>query len=265
MKNEDFNLEDREIYKLLNSIKIEESEFEDMDEEVQKLQKERIKKNLNKRINSNNLEKKWGSKFKVLKVCCMVASVGFVSLIGIGTVSPAFAQNIPIVNSIVQYISDINKENIDYASYSQIINKSVTDNGVTVTINDVVADDSKLLIGYTIKSDKKLNNFFILGLGKFLTINGKVDGSSGGASGKNIDDYTYVGSEEISTELLGESEEVNVDLNITEIGTDIKGNWNFAFSVSKIVSIKIASTPASISASICSLYASTKSSKLTAR
>ena len=115
-----------------------------------------------------------------------------------------------------------------------------------IILNDVIADDSKLIIGYTIKSDEKLNNLGMLGLGRFLSINGKVDGSGGGASGYNTDDYTYVGSEELNTDLLGESEKVNVDLKITELlGTEIKGKWDFAFSVSKdqLVSASTVFTP----------------------
>lgn len=39
----------------------------------------------------------------------------------------------------------------DYAKYSEIINKSVSNNGITITINEVIADDSKLVISYTLK------------------------------------------------------------------------------------------------------------------
>lgn len=39
MNNNDFNLEEKDIYKLFNGIKIEESEFNDMNEEVDQIQK----------------------------------------------------------------------------------------------------------------------------------------------------------------------------------------------------------------------------------
>ncbi|WML32886.1 hypothetical protein RCG18_16165 [Clostridium sp. OS1-26] len=54
MNNKDFNLEEKDIYKLFNHIKLEESEFNNMNEEVDDMQKERIKKNLNKKIKSKN-------------------------------------------------------------------------------------------------------------------------------------------------------------------------------------------------------------------
>jgi len=68
----------------------------------------------------------------------------------------------------------------DYAKYSEIINKSVSNNGITITVNEVIADDSKLVISYTLKSDKKIKDLEVFGLGRFLKINGKTFSSRGG-------------------------------------------------------------------------------------
>lgn len=119
----------------------------------------------------------------------------------------------------------------DYVKYSEIINKSVSNNGITITINEVIADDSKLIIGYTLKSYKKIKDLEVFGLGRFLKINGKTFSSGGSSCGDYIDDYTYIGSEEIHTS-IPKDKKFNVDLNITEV-SDIKGKWDFAFSVSK--------------------------------
>ncbi|MCS4463529.1 hypothetical protein JTT01_01995 [Clostridium botulinum] len=53
----------------------------------------------------------------------------------------------------------------------------------------------------------------------------------GTSFGQYIDDYTYIGSEEIHTS-IPENKKFNIDVNITEV-SDIKGKWNFAFSASK--------------------------------
>lgn len=225
MNNKDFNLEEKDIYKLFNQIKLEESEFKDMNEEIQTIQKERIKKNLNKKIKGKN-------NLKILKYGSIAAAISLVSIIGIGTASPALAENIPVLNSITQRLNDKFGFHGDYTKYSQMINKSVTDNGVTLTINEVLADNSKLIIGYTIKSNKKIEGLEVAGLSRFLKINGKTFGSTGSSTGNYIDDYTYVGSEEIHTNLPQNSSNFNVDLNIDEL-SNIKGKWNFAFSVSK--------------------------------
>ncbi|MCS4517488.1 hypothetical protein JTS98_19935 [Clostridium botulinum] len=48
--NKKINLQEKELYKLFNEIKFEESELNNMEEEVDIIQKERIKKNLNNKI-----------------------------------------------------------------------------------------------------------------------------------------------------------------------------------------------------------------------
>lgn len=225
MNNKELNLEEKDIYKLFNQIKLEESEFNAVDEEAHTIQKERIKKNLKKKIKiKNNL--------KILKYSSAAAAVGLACLIGIGTAYPAFAENIPILSSISQILNDKFGFHGDYTKYSQVVNKSVTDKGITVTINEALADDSKLILGYTIKSNKKIEGLEVVGLSRFLKINGKTFGSTGSGTGNYIDDYTYVGSDEIHTTLPKNSDRFNVDLNVTDI-MGIKGKWNFAFSVSK--------------------------------
>jgi hypothetical protein len=225
MNNKDFNLEEKDIYRLFNEIKLEESEFDEMSEEIPSIQKERIKKNLNKKIRGER-------KFKGLKYGSIAAAISLVSIIGIGTVSPAFAENIPVLSSITQTLNDKFGFNGEYDKYSQSVNKSVTDNGVTLTINEVLADDSKLIIGYTIKSTKKIEDLQVVGLSRFLKINGKSFGSNGSGTGNYVDDYTYVGSDEIHTTLPQNSQSFNISLNVDDI-MGIKGKWNIAFSASK--------------------------------
>lgn len=225
MNNEEFSLEERDIFKLFNGIKIEESEFNDVDDEVYSIQKERIKKKLNKKIKGER-------KLKVLKYGSIAVAIGLVSSIGIGTVSPTFAKNIPILNSITQVLNDKFGGHGDYAKYSQVVNKSATDNGVTLTINEVIADDSKIILGYTIKSNKKIEDLEVVGLSKFLMINGKHLGSGGGAVGNYVDDCTFVGSEEIHTALPQDSKIYDITLNVDSI-MSIKGKWNIAFTASK--------------------------------
>ncbi len=226
MNNKDFNLEEKDIYRLLNEVKLEESEFDEMSEEIPSIQKERIKKNLNKKIRGER-------KFKGLKYGSIAAAISLVSIIGIGTASPAFAENIPVISSITQTLNDKFGFHGEYQKYSQMINKSVKSNGITFTINEVLADDSKLVIGYTIKSDKKISEEEAMFVLTSIKINGKMPGGSNGSStGNYIDDYTYVGTEEIHTKIPQDSNKFNVDLNVAQIG-NVKGKWNFAFSISK--------------------------------
>lgn len=221
--NKKINLQEKELYKLFNEIKFEEIELNNIEEEVDIIQKDRIKKSLNNKIKGENRS----NKLKYISI----AAITLVFSIGVVTASPTFAKNIPVLNSIIQTLNNKYGNEGDYAKYSEIINKSVSNNGITITINEVIADDSKLIIGYTLKSDKKIKDLEVFGLGRFLKINGKTFSSGGSSSGDYIDDYTYIGSEEIHTS-ISKDKKFNVDLNITEV-SDIKGKWDFAFSASK--------------------------------
>ncbi|WPC41692.1 DUF4179 domain-containing protein [Clostridium sp. JS66] len=226
MNNKDFNLEEKDIYKLFNEIRMEESEFNEMEEEISTIEKERIKKNLNKKI-------KGQKGFKKLKCGSIAAAISLISIIGIGTASSAFAENIPVLSSITQTLNDKFGFHGEYEKYSQVVNKSVKDKGITFTLNEVLADDSKVVIGYTIKSDKKISDEEAMFVLSSVKINGKMSsGSHGSSTGNYIDDYTYVGTEEIHTKIPQDSNKFNVDLNVSEIG-NVKGKWNFAFSISK--------------------------------
>ncbi|WP_373897416.1 DUF4179 domain-containing protein [Haloimpatiens sp. FM7315] len=231
--NKNFDIKEKDIFKLLNDVKIEEGEFNDMDEEINEFQKEKIKKDLNKKIKENN-------HFKKIKYGSIAAGLALVCTIGVSKASPAFAKNIPILNSIIKTLNLRHDDEGEYEKYAQMVNKSVTSNGVTLTLNEVIADDSSLIIGYTVKSPKKINDSEVLHLLHSTKINGKSFGSTGTADGRFIDDNTYIGSEEMDL-TLPKGDKFNVDLDFTHIGS-VKGNWNFAFTASRDEMCKISKT-----------------------
>lgn len=222
-------MKDKDLYKLFNHVKIKEIQNDSI-EEISEMQKERIKKNLNKKI-------KRKKRRKTIKYSGIAAALALVALIGVNTFSPSFAEDIPVIGSVVQMLNERIGIHGDYEEYSQIVDKSITKKGITVTINEVLADESRLMVGYTIKSDSKLN----LGDGRFqdymdltadFKVNGKYLHDGGSGLGQYIDDYTYVGSEVANVSLMEIPEEFNVDLKISNI-MDTKARWNFAFSASK--------------------------------
>ena len=224
--NKSFNLEEKDIYKLFNVVKFDQSEFNQMDDEMPEILKKKIKKNLDKKIRNR-------SYIKIAKGSSIAAAILLVILIGVGIVSPALAQNIPIINSISQLFNDKVGFHGEYTSYSQPVDKSVTDRGITITINEALADDTKIILGYTFKSDSKIENKDLL-LGNLFMAT-KVNGSNlrgGGARGEFIDDFTYIGSGEFKYDASSFSNKLKVDINVKEI-LGVEGNWDFAFTVSK--------------------------------
>lgn len=221
------NLEEKDVYKLFNDIKFDEAELTTEDtEEVSTIQKERIKKNLKQKTKNKN-------NFKKVKYGAAAAGVCLVCLVGASFKYPTFAKDIPILNSIIEMLHANHGDYGKYSDYSSVINKSVTSNGVTITINEALADDSRIILSYTIKSDKKLNDLEVFCPSLFLKVNGNHLSGGGSATGKYIDDTTYVGSEEIKSDAIKElPDKLNIDLNIEYIH-ELKGKWDFAFSLSK--------------------------------
>jgi len=230
MDNKSFYLEEKDIYKLLNEVKFDQSEFDQMDDEMPEILKKKLKKNLNKEINRSYI--------KIAKRCSISVAILLVILIGVGIASPALAKNIPIINSISQMFNDKVGFHGEYTSYSQLVDKSVTDRGITITINEALADDTKIILGYTFKSDSKIGYKDLRLENLFMAT--KVNGSnlgSGGARGEFIDDFTYAGSGEFKYDASSFFNKLKVDINVKEI-LGVEGNWNFAFTVSKDELIK---------------------------
>lgn len=230
MDNNNSNVDEKDIYKLFNYVKLKENQSDKFDKEVTNEQKRRIKNNFKKKI-------KCHENFKVFKYASIAAAVSLITIIGAGTYSPAFAKNVPVLNSIIQKLSEKFGQSGEYEKYAQIINKPVTYNGVTLTINEVIADDSKLVLGYTIKSNKAIKDLEVFGLSRFMMINGKNFGSYGGGTGSYLDSHTYIGSEEINTDIMNQYDNFKINLNVDEIG-NINGKWNFAFAASKSELVK---------------------------
>jgi len=199
---------------------------------VPEWQRERIKKKLKRKIRIHR-------SFKILRIASIAAVILLAAIIAIEKTSPVLAKNIPFVNSILQMFNDKHGYQGNYTDYSQLVNKSITDHGITVTINEALADDTKIMIGYTIKSNTKIEdqnqNMHIP-----VEINRGFNGDkliTGTTEGDFLDDFTYVGSSEFDDSSIPLSDQVEVDINIREI-LGKEGRWDFAFTVSKDELIK---------------------------
>ena len=81
----------------------------------------------------------------------------------------------------------------DLDSYNTVVNKCITDNGITIQLNEVILDESQkqLIISDTISSQKALKEYESYDADKTVYINNKkvkFEGSIG--SSGNLDDYS---------------------------------------------------------------------------
>ncbi|MGG4268067.1 DUF4179 domain-containing protein [Peribacillus simplex] len=227
----------KDIYELLNDMDIDETEFKEM--EVTELEKAKIKRSLKKSISKQKKMKRWQKNV-------LAASIIFgLSTATIGFSFTASAKSIPLIGDIFSFLSngkiglyDDNKNNGkglygDYKAYSNEIGLTEESNGLTFTINDAIYDGKTVTITYTIESEEDLGDgsFYIPGPNvKEMKAQGGVDGVT------KVADKKYVGLLTASNLEDLKEDKVHIDwdidsISITDMDKEIKGNWNFAFSL----------------------------------
>ncbi|MGE7186824.1 DUF4179 domain-containing protein [Peribacillus sp. NPDC006672] len=223
----------KDIYELLNDMDIDETEFKEM--EVTELEKAKIKRSLKKSISKKKKMKRWQKNV-------LAASIIFgLSTATIGFSFTASAKSIPLIGDIFSFLGNGNDDNKntgkglygDYKAYSNEIGLTEKSNGLTFTINDAIYDGKTVTITYTIESEEDLGDgsFYIPGP------NIKEMKAQAGSDGvTKVADKKYVGLLTASNLEDLKEDKVNIDwdidsISVTDMDKEIKGNWNFAFSL----------------------------------
>ncbi|WP_148359514.1 DUF4179 domain-containing protein [Peribacillus simplex] len=159
-----------------------------------------------------------------------VASLATCVLICSAFVSPAMAKvlsSIPVLNSVFEFVGDRGLEIASQKGLSEKIEKTVTDNNISLTMKDIFFDGTRLSISYIQEFPNKWED-----LGELeLKVNGKEINFGDGRTGEFLSDNQYAGVINIEpTVELPDSFDLSIGLN--EIGK-VKGNWNFEFPVTK--------------------------------
>ncbi|NMA57811.1 DUF4179 domain-containing protein, partial [Clostridium cochlearium] len=183
-------MNDKDIYETFNYMNFDEKEYENIPVEMNEIEKKRIKKNLIKNIKENKSMKK-------AKIAITAAAITLVCGVGIVGAAPDTLKNVPILNSIVQKFNDQSGYNGDFQKYVQAVGQTVKNNGIKITINEALCDDSQLIIGYTIKGDQNIKKLVNNGagmpfLGNDIKINGKQEHFGGGLSIDYLDDNSII-------------------------------------------------------------------------
>lgn len=232
----------KDIYELLNDIDIDESEFEEM--EVSELEKAKVKNTLKKSINKKRKMKSWKRNVAVASIIVGLSATTF------ELAFPAYAKNIPVIEDIFRFFdngrteSSIDSNDVkdkekglyyDYKKFSNEINMTKESNGIKITVNDAVFDGKTVSITYSIESEQDLGENAFIDAPDIEGI-----GAMGG-SGKTtkIDKNNYVGILTLSNLEDKTLDVANIKWNIDSIQnpdnqTEIKGDWNFDFSLNTV-------------------------------
>lgn len=178
---------------------------------------------------SEAVNKKRRKRIKNITITCSLAMVIIVSTVFyngkvLADVKEAFW-------SIASYFGLDN----DLGDYKTVINKSISDNGYTIKLNEVVLDKKELIISSTVKSEKEPFNGYPE-VSKNIYINGKrIMVNSDGVS-ESVDGYTenyintYFLDEELSGEVNIKIEYLGINLMNDTGAESIKGSWVFEFT-----------------------------------
>lgn len=213
-------MDNKEILDILDNINIDEAEFDNIDIELNDLEKSRIKKKYRKMLKSN--------KWIVKKI---VVAAGLMLIIGIGTtmVTPVMASNIPVLGRVYEMLG-IYDEYIDYTKY---VGQSIQVDGGTYTVEEFMATPFEAVIAIRITGNEPIADKNI-GFMASAVIGG-AHWRSGESRQYVIDDYNVV--QVIKYDFTNKiPRNSNVKINIHETTVDeskvVFGQGEFDFKVS---------------------------------
>jgi len=214
----------KDIYKHFNNLEIDIEEFEEI--EVSAFDKAKVKKELFKNIRTGK-QKKWERSVTAaaLALCLITSALFSLSF-------TANAEEIPILGSIFKYFNS-NGLAGDYNELASPINGISDSNGIKVTVNDAIYDGEKLIVTYTIDTNKYM--------GETLHIKGLplIENKGYGTHEvSRINKNKYVGKATTFAEEKYSSIDVDwkLDYILSDLTTDkerMTGDWHFSFHLDK--------------------------------
>ncbi|QTL52795.1 MULTISPECIES: DUF4179 domain-containing protein [Priestia] len=164
-------------------------------------------------------------------------AVAFGLLVASSYQSPALASTlsqIPIIGSVFADSNSVGLKQAQKNGLTSQIGETQTVNGISVTLDEILYDQNGISLGYIIKSEKKLGEYYF-GAGMDFTINGKSpDGFSGSYGEKVQSATTRTAIQEIN---ISEDMPNSFDLGLILHGKNGE-TWYFSNPIKKITDIK---------------------------
>jgi hypothetical protein len=175
----------------------------------------------------------WGK--KIISITSAAAIVCGVTL-GSAYYSPTAANalsNIPFIGSIFEMVGDSGLKDVHELGLATEVNQTVSNQGISFTVKDVIYDGSRLSIGYLQESKHGIEE--ITG-GIELYVDGEPLNAGGGMAGQHIDENQYAGTYSVvPNKALPKS--FDLEMKIYQVGEQ-RGEWFFEFPVTKVDGVK---------------------------
>lgn len=203
---------------------------------------------------SNKIKSK---EFKKRKIAAGITAACLSLLVTFRTVNPALAAKLPIVGSVFEKIEKTIHFPGNYSEYATSINEAVSDNGINVTLTDILCDGEGLYVTYKVESEEPfkytswgdkplvMNQLSTKeAYNKVSFTNKELDNTGfSGLEGRFIDDNTFIGMERYYLNSLETDipDMFEFQVKLTSIGTYglseddkdqvIDGTWAFKVPV----------------------------------
>jgi hypothetical protein len=221
----------KEALELLNDVKVDLSEY--LDEELNHIEKQQMKNNVKKIISKDKHYNRGNKHYNIKKIAAVsLASISLVGILNAGAITKPieklFSKN-PVQNFA-------NYNNTKAIQYTTVVEKQVTNKGITIALNEVIFDYKNILVTYTISGANNENGS--LSATPKVFINGKEvrrKSFSGSYSDKdkNLKIFIFEPREQITEAgmfdvkvVFGGIDDFKQDKIIEE------GNWEFNFKAS---------------------------------
>lgn len=191
------------------------------------------------------------------KLITGIAAAGLVLFVTFGITNPALAAKLPIVGNVFKSIEKNLIFPSEYSKYATSVNETVTDNGLSVTLSDILCDDEGLYVTYIVESETPfkhtswgdapltMNQMNTRGYFARVSFSDEELDDSGiaGLQGKFIDEKTFIGMQRYRLKSFNKDipDTFNFKVKLTSIGTkDLtpkedddyrKGEWAFDIPV----------------------------------
>ncbi|WP_057762097.1 DUF4179 domain-containing protein [Cytobacillus praedii] len=214
----------KELFEKMNDEKINLEEYEDCP--LTTIEKKTIKKRIKKKLNRR--------RSIPVKTLSAVASLALVSTIALN--SNFALADIPIVGEKLEAF--VHSQAGTLSDFKTIIGDSVEENGVKVTLNEVILDEGQLLISSTFHTKLENNDLVYNWFSDIdIYIDGqKIQQGGGGGPQEITESYiNYFWTADIGHMDLQKEKSIRIvfnDLRRSDSEKTLKGKWSFKFKAS---------------------------------
>ena len=215
----------KNIYEMLNDVKTDINDYKK--EELNDIEKKKLKNQFRKSINTKRRNKK-----SIVAAATVMVIVGSIGLFGTDAGAEIMAKMSESISSSIGVHKDLD-------NYNTVVNKCITDNGITIQLNEVILDQSQnqLIISETVSFQNMLNENDVYDTEKTIYINNKkVKFTSASGGSWKTDGYSEQSVYEYDLSSLKDvdlSGDLDIKIEYSKVWINYedskKGKWVFEF------------------------------------